>query len=167
MMTALEFTNQLDTLNNLLHSFALRLTRNSADAEDLYQESTLRAYRNLDKFQVGTNFKSWITTIMRNTFINDYRKNKRRSHVNEPIETFTFAIESTNTISNEGEMNLRLERLSQLMTDMKDMYRVPFLMFYRGWEYQEIAEKLDIPIGTVKSRIFFARKFMKQHLTEV
>ena len=102
---------------------------------------------------------------MRNTFINGYRKQKRRSHVSEPIESFTYAIENKNVIPNEGEMNLRLERLRQHFAEMKDMYSVPFLMFYRGWEYQEIAEKLNIPIGTVKSRIFFARKMMKEKLS--
>ncbi|MFK7937637.1 MAG: sigma-70 family RNA polymerase sigma factor [Saprospiraceae bacterium] len=166
-MSQIEFTTQLNDLNRLLHSFAFRLTKNTTDAEDLCQETSLRAYKNLDKFRVGTNFKSWITTIMRNTFINNYRKNKRRAHVSEPIETFSFAIESKNIIPNEGEMNLRLERIKGLFDDMKDMYSVPFLMFYRGWEYQEIAEKLNIPIGTVKSRIFLARKKLKAQISRV
>lgn len=165
-MTNNQFLESIDKLNNLLFSYALRLTRSHQDAQDLMQETTMRAFRHKDKFTMGTNFKSWVSTIMRNTFINRYRKLKNRKHVNAPIEDFTYAIENTSAINNSGEQNLRMQELARVMDTINDIYTVPFMMFYRGYEYKEIAEYLDIPIGTVKSRIFLARRKMKELITD-
>ncbi len=162
IMSNLEFTQEMGRLENILFSFALRLTRNYEDAQDLMQETAFRAYKHRDKFAIGTNFKSWVSTIMRNTYINRYRKEKSRKHVNEPIESFLFAIENKGIVPNQGEMNVRMKELSLMLDNIGDIYSVPFLMFYRGYEYKEIAEYLDIPIGTVKSRIFLARKKLKE-----
>ena len=163
-MNDTQFTRELDKVNNLLFAFALRLTRSKDDAKDLMQETAMRAYRHRDKFTLGTNFKSWISTIMRNTFINAYRKEKNRKNVNQPIEDFSFAIENTNVIPNQGEHDIRLSELTKMLKSVGKLYSVPFLMFYRGYEYQEIAKHLNIPIGTVKSRIFFCRKRMKEKI---
>lgn len=160
-MTNNEFTSEIAKLENLLFSFALRLTRSQQDAQDLMQETAMRAYRHREKFTMGTNFKSWVSTIMRNTYINRYRKLKSRKHVNQPIENFTFALESTSAIPNKGEHDMRMKELKNMMDQVGDIYRIPFLMFYQGYEYKEIAAHLDIPIGTVKSRIFLARQKMK------
>lgn len=147
-----------------MYGFALKLTQNQERAKDLMQETALKAYRHRDKFRTGTNFRAWVSTIMRNTFINDYRRRKKRQKVSEPIEEFTFALESKTIISNQGEMNLRLEEIAGMLDELSDLYRVPFLMHFRGYEYKEIAVHLDIPIGTVKSRIFIARKKLKEQL---
>lgn len=160
-MTNQEFTSEIAKLENLLFSFALRLTRSQQDAQDLMQETAMRAYRHREKFAMGTNFKSWVSTIMRNTYINRYRKMKSRKHVNQPIENFTFALESSSAIPNKGEHDMRMKELKGMMDQVGDIYRIPFLMFYQGYEYKEIAAHLDIPIGTVKSRIFLARQKMK------
>ena len=160
-MTNQEFIQQTNSLNNLLFSYALRLTRSRQDAEDLVQETTMKAYRHREKFAPGTNFKGWISTIMRNTFINQYRKQKTRQHINQPVEDLTRVIENKNVINNSGEQNLRMEELKLMMGSIRDIYTVPFLMYYQGYEYKEIAEKLSVPIGTVKSRIFQARIKMK------
>ncbi len=160
-MTNLEFTGEIDRLENILFSFALRLTRNYEDAQDLMQETIFRAYKHREKFTMGTNFKSWTSTIMRNTYINRYRKEKNRRHVNEPIESFLFAIENKDANLNSGEMNVRMQELEGMLKGIGDIYSVPFLMFFRGYEYKEIAAYLNIPIGTVKSRIFLARKKLK------
>ncbi|MGB3547741.1 MAG: RNA polymerase sigma factor [Saprospiraceae bacterium] len=160
-MTNLEFTGEIDRLENILFSFALRLTRNYEDAQDLMQETIFRAYKHREKFTMGTNFKSWTSTIMRNTYINRYRKEKNRRHVNEPIESFLFAIENRDANLNSGEMNVRMQELEGMLKGIGDIYSVPFLMFFRGYEYKEIAAYLNIPIGTVKSRIFLARKKLK------
>jgi RNA polymerase sigma-70 factor (ECF subfamily) len=98
---------------------------------------------------------------MRNTYINRYRKMKSRKHVNQPIEDFSFALESKNAIPNKGEHDMRMKELKLMLSGIGELYSVPFLMFYRGYEYKEIARHLDIPIGTVKSRIFLARQRMK------
>lgn len=166
LMSTIDFTKEMNKLESLLFSFALRLTRNYEDAQDLMQETALRAYKHRDKFTVGTNFKSWVSTIMRNTYINRYRKEKSRKHVNEPVESFLFALENKNIVANSGEMKLRMKELERMLDLIGDIYSVPFLMFFRGYEYKEIASHLAIPIGTVKSRIFLARKKLKEMIGE-
>ncbi len=165
-MTNQEFTTKTNELNNLLFSFALRLTHSRQDAEDLMQETAIKAYKYRKNFAEGTNFKSWISTIMRNTFINQYRKRKTRRHLNQPTTEVTDNIISKNVIANSGEQNLRMQEMKRMMDSIGTIYSVPFLMFYRGYEYQEIAAELSIPIGTVKSRIFSARVKMKQLIGE-
>ncbi len=165
-MSTLEFNQHFSKLENLLFAFALRLTNNYEDAKDLTQETALRAFKHRDKFTMGTNFKSWASTIMRNTFINGYRKEKKRKTVNQPIEEFLFGLENSNIVSNQGEVNIRMEEMEGMFREIGDLYSVPFLMFFRGFEYKEIASHLDIPIGTVKSRIFLARKKMKHLINE-
>lgn len=165
-MSTVEFSSEFNSLENILFSFAMKLTKNREDAKDLMQETAMRAYRHRDKFTMGTNFKSWCSTIMRNTFINQYRKKKLRRNVNEPIESFLFAVENKNVIPNRGEMNIRMKEYKNIFGEIGDIYSIPFLMFYRGYEYKEIAEYLEIPIGTVKSRIFLARKKLKGIINE-
>lgn len=161
-MNAPEFTQKIGKLENLLFAFALRLTKNRQDAQDLMQETSLRAYRHRDKFASGTNFKSWVSTIMRNTYINRYRKMKTRQHVNNPIEEFNYTLESRNAVDNTAEHDMRMTELTNMLNSVGEIYSVPFMMFYKGYEYKEIAAHLDIPIGTVKSRIFLARQRMKK-----
>lgn len=163
-MTTVEFTEQLNQFQTFLYNFALRLTKNQEKAKDLVQDTSLRAFHYKDKFQIGTNFKGWISTIMRNTFINQYRKEKKRRHVSEPVESFAFALESKTITPNQGEVNLRMQELEEMFAAMSDLYSVPFLMYYRGYEYKEIAERLSLPIGTVKSRIHTARSKMKDNI---
>lgn len=166
-MTNQEFTIKTQELNNLLFAFALRLTRSRQDAEDLMQETAIKAYKYRHNFTEGTNFKSWISTIMRNTFINSYRKMKTRRHLNHTADEVTENVEVENVVANSGEQNLRMQEMKRMLNSMGDIYSVPFLMFYKGYEYQEIAAQLNIPIGTVKSRIFSARVKMKQMLGEL
>jgi len=165
-MTNQEFTAKTQELNNLLFAFALRLTRSRQDAEDLMQETQIKAYKYRDNFAEGTNFKSWISTIMRNTFINQYRKRKTRRHLNQPTTEVTENIISKNVVANSGEQNLRMQEMKRMMNSIGKIYSIPFMMFYRGYEYQEIARELNIPIGTVKSRIFSARVKMKAMIGE-
>ncbi|MTB53995.1 RNA polymerase sigma factor [Lewinella sp. W8] len=163
-MTNQEFTIKTQQFKNLLFSYALRLTQSRQDAEDLVQETTIKAYRYRESFTAGTNYKSWICTIMRNTFINNYRKRKSRMHINQPVEEFSYALESQNAIPNEAEHNLRMKSYIETISSLKEIYSVPFMLFYQGYEYQEIAEQLNVPIGTVKSRIFVARQQLKQKI---
>jgi len=165
-MTNTEFTKSFNQIENLLYGFALKLTRNQEDAKDLIQETSWRAYKNIEKFRMGTYFKAWMTTIMRNTFINNYRKNKKRKTLEKPVDDFLFAVES-NTISSGAESSLMVEEVKSAITDMSDNYSVPFDMFCQGYQYMEIAEHLDIPIGTVKSRIHFARKKLRDTIEEM
>jgi RNA polymerase sigma-70 factor (ECF subfamily) len=161
-MSTVEFSERLNQFETFMHNFALRLTQNTEKAKDLVQDTSLRALRYKDKYSMGTNFKGWIATVMRNTFINQYRKEKRRKRVRKPVEDFLFAIENKNVTPNAGQINLYMQELEAMLDQIGDRYSIPFLLHYRGYEYQEIAEKLDIPIGTVKSRIYTARKKLKK-----
>ena len=164
-MTDQEFKERFDPLENLLYAFAMKLTRNVDDAKDLMQETIFRSYNNRHRYTIGTNFKAWMTTIMRNTFINNYRRKKTRNRVEAPIEDLLFAIENK-AVPNGAEGNILLTHLNQMITDLADGYRIPFTMFVRGYQYKEIAAHMDLPMGTVKSRIFFARKQLKEAIAE-
>lgn len=165
-MTNQLFLSEMNRLDNLLFAFALKLTRNYEDARDLMQETTLRAYKARDRFIPGTNFKSWTSTIMRNTYINRYRKQKNRKHVNASVDDFLYAVENKAAVANGGEARIHFQELTAKLNQVREIYRVPFLMFYQGYEYKEIAGHLGIPVGTVKSRIFLARKHLKQLIGE-
>lgn len=163
-MSTSDFTSQFKHFELFLFNFALKLTKNETKASDLVQDTAMRAFRYREKFQMGTNFKGWIATIMRNTFISQYRKEVKRRTVSEPIEALAYGIESKNIVANAGEMNMRLYELKRMLNEIGELYSVPFILHYRGYEYQEIAEQLEIPMGTVKSRIFTARRKMKEML---
>lgn len=164
-MTAIDFQQKYEYLHDLLFAFAMKLTRNTEDAKDLMQETACRAYQYRDRYKMGTNFKAWMSTIMRNTFINNYRKKKTRKKTEAPIEDFLFAIENK-SVSNEANSVIFVNEIKKMLGTLSDTYQIPFLMFFHGYQYMEIAEHLDIPIGTVKSRIFFARKKLKAMIRE-
>lgn len=159
------YTELMNRYNRYLFSFALSLTKNREDAEDLLQETAMRAYRNREKYQVGTNFKAWSATIMRNTFINGYRKKKRRNIYQEPIDSHAYSLD-INPSYNNGLKDLLFDDLDEILDAIGSSYSVPFRMFYEGYQYDEIAESMCIPIGTVKSRIFFARRKMRSLIEE-
>jgi len=163
-MTTIEFTDQLDLFQSFLWNFAMKLTQNQETAKDLMQDTALRAFSHKEKFQKGSNFKAWIATIMRNIFINQYRQNKKRKQVAEPIESFIFAKVEQLSTSNHGESNLRIQEIMALFIKMSDIYSIPFWLHYKGFEYKEIAEKLELPVGTIKSRIHTARSKLKARL---
>ncbi len=165
-MTPNEFSQALELHKEALFSFALKLARNYQDAQDLFQNASLRAYRYRNRFEFGTNFKSWMATIMRNTLITQYRKNRKLRISSQPVESYTFAIENRNAIGNSGEQNLLMEELRLYVHKLKDLYRIPFTMHYQGYEYKEIADCLDVPIGTVKSRLNTARSMLKARLSK-
>lgn len=156
-MSTIEFNCHFDNLQHKLLPFAYRLTNNYEDARDLIQETALRAFNNKEKFETGTNFRAWVTTIMRNTFINIYRKKKNRATSSEPTDSYIF-INEDHAVDNSAHSNMTMQELQMIMAELDIIYRQPFLMFFEGFKYDEIAEKMDLPIGTVKSRIFFARQ---------
>lgn len=159
-MTTFEFNRQYSRLEGLLFSFALKLTSNREDAKDIFQETLLRAFANRNRFTLGTNFKAWITTILRNCFINNYRRQRTRNKVEQPLDqNLEFALKKA--VINDGPSQLMLEELDQLFEQLDNDHRLPFELYYKGHEYREIADMLELPIGTVKSRIFFARKKLK------
>jgi RNA polymerase sigma-70 factor (ECF subfamily) len=160
----MEFNHKLNTLTSLLHSFAYNLTKNTEDAKDLYQETTYRALFNRDKFQQGTNFKAWMFTIMKNIFINNYRKKVKANTILDTTDNQFYLNSGTHSTTNAAEGDIMLKELNAMVDALDASIRVPFLMHFEGFKYQEIADELELPLGTVKSRIFFARKELKDKI---
>ncbi|HMQ64371.1 MAG TPA: RNA polymerase sigma factor [Flavilitoribacter sp.] len=161
-MTTTEFVRNFQSIESTLFAFALKITRNHQDALDLVQEAGLKGFRHRDRFELGTNFRAWMSTILRNTFINQYRKQRRAKIVSEPVENLAYALESSSSIPNQGEVNMGVKDIQEMLNALTPTYRVPFLMHFQGYEYQEIADHLEIPIGTVKSRLHEARKKLQR-----
>lgn len=162
-MSTIEFTSHFDQLQSKLLPFAFRLTNNLEDAKDLIQETAIRAFKNKEKFEVGTNFRAWVTTIMRNTFINFYRKKKNRATSSEPSDSYIFVNENF-AEDNQAGSNIMMRELSNIIGTLDETYRKPFVMFFEGFKYEEIAADMCLPIGTVKSRIFFARQKLRDSI---
>ena len=163
-MTALEFGYKIENLTSSLKPYALKLTKDNEDANDLLQETVFKAFNNRDKFQTGTNLKAWMYTIMRNTFITNYQRMVRRNTFIDTTENSHFLNSSSTVIENNATGNFVMRDIKGVMDGLKDMYKVPFNMYFRGYKYHEIAEKLGIPIGTVKNRIHIARQELKKGL---
>jgi RNA polymerase sigma-70 factor (ECF subfamily) len=160
-MSTIEFDTRFNKLSTLLHSFAYNLTKNVEDSRDLYQETAFRAITNRDKFRPDTNFKAWTFTIMKNIFINNYRKKMKANTISDSTDNLYYLNSSATITSNKADSDILMKELSAIIADLDDSIRIPFMMHYEGYKYQEIADELDLPLGTVKSRIFFARKELK------
>ena len=165
-MTTIQFSNLYLKNHEALINFAKKLTRNPIDAEDLVQETAIKAYKGIHTFNVGSNFKSWAFTILKNTFINNYYKKKRSGIVNKPIEDFTFALESKYALHNDALSQLTIQDIHNHIESLTNTCKVPFLMHVQGYQYNEISDSLRIPMGTVKSRINYARKKLKTALSK-
>lgn len=164
-MTAKEFTAEVQHLSYALKPAAMTLTRDQDDAKDLVQETLLKALTNREKFKAGTNLKAWLYTIMRNSFINNYHKITRRSSQAGSGEAWAQLPHDPRFIAhNEASGTFVLQDVQQALKGLDADFRRPFLMYFTGYKYLEIADKLQIPIGTVKNRIHIARKELKQRL---
>ncbi len=157
-MSTIEFNTKFDALTTMLQSFAYSLTKNTDDSKDLYQETAYRAMMNRDKFRPGTNFKAWLFTIMRNIFINNYRKKMKANTIMDSTDNMYYINSGESLINNQADSNIMMDELRKMLDELDNTLSVPFWMHYEGYKYQEIADHLDLPLGTVKSRIFFARK---------
>lgn len=164
-MSQIDFYQQFDQLTNILQAFAYNLTKNKEEAKDLYQETAFRALTNRDKFRLGTNLKAWLFTIMKNIFINNYRKKMKANTIMDNTNNLYFLNSGSRSIENDADGNILIKELNGMISDLDDSTRIPFLMHYQGFKYQEIADKLALPLGTVKSRIFFARKDLKKQIS--
>lgn len=160
-MSTVEFNTSIEQYRGILHGFAYNLTKDFEDAKDLFQETAYRAVKNRDKFMPGTNLKAWLFTIMKNIFINNYRKKVKMNTVIDRTDNNFYLNSGTQTIRNEGDGNIMMEELTSMINGLEDGIRIPFERHYQGFKYQEIADEMDLPLGTVKSRIFFARKELK------
>lgn len=158
-------TKLMDIQSNLLN-FAFILTSNRDDAYDLLQDTTLKALDNEDKYVDNTNFKGWVFTIMRNIFINNYRKSARSATVIDQTEDLYHLNLAQDSGVDTPEGSVAASEISQAINSFADEYRIPFSLHVAGYKYNEIAEKMNLPLGTIKSRIFFARRRLQVMLKD-
>ncbi len=165
-MTALEFNHKLLGLQNNLKYFAYTLTSNYEDAQDLVQETYLKALTNRDKFAANTNLKAWTFTIMKNTFINNYRQSVRNNTMLDKTDDLYYLNLSKESSLGLPDSDYSLKEIQKTIRTISSEQRTPFEMYNKGFKYKEIAEQLNLSIGTVKSRIFFTRKKLMEALQE-
>jgi RNA polymerase sigma factor (sigma-70 family) len=163
-MTTLEFSNQLAMLRPTLRIFTRRFTRDRDESLDLVQDTLLKALMYKDKFRDEVNLKGWLFTIMRNTFINKYRRVQRERTTHDNSKDLYFLnVEDSHTF-NRPQESVEFKEIWKNVNDIKEELVIPFKMHATGYKYHEIAEHLDLPIGTVKNRIFHARKEIQKKL---
>jgi len=148
-----------------LRNLAFQLTKNSDDAEDLVQDTMLKALKYKDKFLEGTNFKGWLFTILKNTFINNYRRMVKRNTFIDTSDNSYFIDIPTHKTDHQAELNFIRKDLETAIKGLQKELKVTFLLNMEGFKYHEIAEELNIPIGTVKTRIFVAKRLLRKKLS--
>ncbi len=165
-MTLLEFQTQLVSLESSLERFAYSLTLNREDARDLLQETFLKALMYREKFIHNDNFKAWIYTIMKNTFINNYRRNVRQNTHRDQTKEGYYLSHPQASGYDDPSSSLSAKELEESINNLEDDLRIPLQLHHAGFKYKEIAEMLNLNIGTVKSRIFFSRKKLMEQLKD-
>ena len=164
-MASTNFIDNLTALQANLLNFAYMLTNNRDDAYDLLQDTMVKALDNEEKYTAGTNFKGWVFTIMRNNFINSYRRNGRTATIVDTTDNLYLLNLGESTVESPEESYGATE-ISKAINEFSDEFRIPFSMHFAGYKYSEIAEKMNLPLGTVKSRIFFARKRLQERFSD-
>lgn len=165
-MKTAKFQSDLMGLQANLLNFAYMLTSNRDDAYDLLQDTTLKALDNEEKYTNNTNFKGWVFTIMRNIFINNYRRAGRAATVVDTTENLYHLNLSQDSGLETPEGSYSVNEITNAINSFPDEYRIPFSMHVQGYKYNEIAEQMNLPLGTVKSRIFFARKKLQTRFAD-
>ena len=165
-MTSIEFNTKLISMEERLERFALSLTSNREAAKDLLQETFVKALSSKDKFIEFTNFDAWAYTIMKNTFINNYRKAVRQNTIVDQTEDLYYLNNSKESTHIKPDSLYQHKEISKEIDALQDELKIPFLMHTEGYKYKEIAEELELKIGTVKSRIFFTRKKLMESLKD-
>lgn len=167
-MQNLQFVQEFETHTNYLKRFALKLTRDKNTADDLFQETALSAFRYQKKYMANTNIRAWLCTIMKNSFINHYRKQQRRNEIQDTTSDDYFLNDSKEVINNDGEMIMNMKEIFKMIDGLEEGYQVPFMMAYKGYQYDEIQEAMgNLPMGTVKSRIYHARRILKNQIRKI
>ena len=157
-MSITEFNSLVLNQSESLKPFAISLTRDHEEAKDLCQETLYKAFAYREKYEQGTNIKAWLYTIMRNIFINDYRRNTRKQLVMDTVKY------SQTSQENSSELNLRLREIEAAIHRLPSIFKNACLLYLQGYKYHEIAYALNEPLGTIKSRIHFAKKTLQKQL---
>ena len=164
-MGAVDFNKMLVNNAEFLKPFAVTLTRDVEVAKDLFQETLYRALANKEKYNDGTNIKAWLYTIMRNIFINNYRRAAKQKTVFSNTANEFLPDNKQFAIANTAETNLSLKEIKEAVYHLPEIFKIPFELYFEGYKYHEISAILKEPLGTIKSRIHFARKLLKQQLS--
>ena len=157
-MTAIEFNTRILNEKQSLKNFALSLTRNNDDALDLLQDTYVKAITYREKFEDSTNLKAWLFTIMKNTFINSYRRAVKTREIIQTNADLAMNRAFKNNHQDITESRLATKDILNKIENLEDQYKIPFTRYYSGFKYEEIAQEMQLPLGTIKSRIFLARK---------
>ncbi|MBB6501534.1 RNA polymerase sigma factor [Pedobacter cryoconitis] len=163
-MNSNDFNFRLYSYKDSLQSFAISFTRDVEDANDLVQDTMLKAINYSGHFKEGTNFKAWLYTIMKNTFINNYRRATKTNSIMTVTDEITSDKLHYSATVNDGDGKFVMEDIHKALAKLQPEYYTPFLKYFEGFKYHEIAVQLDIPIGTVKTRIHLARQLLKKKL---
>ncbi|MET1053981.1 MAG: RNA polymerase sigma factor [Pedobacter sp.] len=155
---------QINDHKSALKNFAMNFTQNIDDADDLVQETMLKAIRYSKLYQEGTNLKGWLYTIMRNTFINDYRRMAKQRSIIDTTEEVNSAQLMKSATANQANNKFISDDVNRALAQLSYEYYTPFIKYFEGYKYHEIADMLNIPIGTVKTRIHVARQSLKSNL---
>ncbi len=165
-MNALQFQKKLLSMQENMMNFALMLTANRDDAQDLMQDTTLKVLDNQEKFVDNINFKGWVLTVMRNIFINNYHKIVRtQTVVDQGVDLYNLDVVNDSGFDTPDGA-YQIQEITKAINSLNNELKIPFSMFLSGYKYNEIADKLNVPLGTVKSRIFFARQELQKILKD-
>lgn len=164
-MSTPEFSQMLESNASFLKPFAINLTRDTEAANDLYQETLYKALANHDKYHSGTNIKAWLFTIMRNIFINNYRRKAKQKTIFDNSGNDYLINQKQATVNNAAESEIRIKEIKRAIQQLPEIFKTPFLLYFDGYKYNEIADVLQEPLGTIKSRIHFARKLLKEQIS--
>ena len=165
-MTAYEFDSNLIKLKSNLQRFAMSLTADHDNALDLVQDTYLKAITHKEKFTDYSNLKAWVFTIMKNTFINNYRRTVRSGTIIDSTDNLYYLNLSVGSSVQSPESQYNTLEIQKAIQELPDDYRIPFEMHTRGYKYKEIAEHLTQPLGSIKSKIFFARRRLMERLKD-
>lgn len=160
-MNNTHFSQKLLKYQPSLNGLAIRYTKNEETAKDLVQDTLMSALKNESRFQINSNLWAWLKTIMRNLFINNYRKRIRRK--TEPVDWQSLSHLSRETVENLGLTNLELNEIETTIDQMDAKYQTALYMLAEGYSYKEIASEVNAPLGTIKSRIFHGRKVLEKY----
>lgn len=165
-MIAIDFNAEIIKHEQNLERFALSLAGNIDDAKDLVQDTYVKALLNKDKFMDHSNLKAWLYTILKNTFINKYRKSIREKVSVDHTPELYYLNQQKDSSNPLPDSKFSQEEIEDNIEKLDDDFKLPFSMHTSGYKYKEIADELDLKIGTVKSRIFFTRKKLMKSLQD-
>lgn len=165
-ITQINFDKMMENELMPLRNYALSLTHNLDETKDLVQETILKAYRYKDKFQEGTNLRGWLYTILKNSFINNYRRDQKRNTFLDFTDNTYYIDLPSQKVENDAELKFIRKDLDAAVDSLPKDLKIAFTLNAEGFKYHEISEELNIPIGTIKTRIFIARRILREKLKD-